>query len=54
MKRINLYVTDEQDEWLVEKSGKLDLSGKSELLRRVLDKEIKEDKHGNNNKLKKA
>jgi len=44
MRRINLYVTDEQDEWLVEKSKKLGLSGKSELLRRILDKEKKEDK----------
>lgn len=55
MKKINLYVTDEQDEWLIEKSKKLDLSGKSELLRRVLDGEIKEDKqHGSNDKFKKV
>lgn len=44
MKRIDLYVTEEQDSWLVEKTKKLGLSGKSELLRRILDKEKKEDK----------
>ena len=44
MKRIDIYLTDEQNKWLVEKTKKLGLSGKSELLRRILDKEIKDGK----------
>ena len=39
MKRINLYVTDEQDAWLIEQTKKLGLSGKSELVRRIIDKD---------------
>lgn len=37
MKRIDLYVTEDQDKWLIEKTKKLGLSGKSELVRRVID-----------------
>ena len=39
MKRIDLYVTDEQKIWLEEQYKKLGLSGKSELIRRIIDKE---------------
>jgi hypothetical protein len=39
MKRIDLYVTDEQKTWLEEQYKKLGLSGKSELIRRIIDKE---------------
>jgi len=39
VKRIDLYVTEDQNEWLIEKSREHGLSGKSELLRRILDKE---------------
>jgi len=38
MKRIDLYVTEQQDKWLKEKAEKLEIN-KSELLRRIIDKE---------------
>lgn len=41
VKRLNLYVTDEQEKWLTEQNKKLGLSGKSEVMRRILDKEMK-------------
>ena len=41
VKRVNLYITDEQEKWLNEQNQKLGLSGKSELVRRILDKEMK-------------
>ena len=41
MKRVGLYITDEQKKWLEEQSEKLGLSGVSELIRRILDKERK-------------
>ena len=40
MKRINLYVTETQDKWLEEQAKKMEL-GKSELIRRIMDKEMK-------------
>lgn len=38
MKRVDLYVTDGQAEWLIEQTKKLGLTGKSELLRMILEK----------------
>lgn len=38
MKRIDLYVTPEQEKWLKEQSDKMQI-GKSELMRRIIDKE---------------
>ena len=43
MKRIDLYVTEDQEKWLVERTKKLGLSGKSELVRIIIEK-AKEDK----------
>lgn len=40
MERINLYVTEKQDKWLEEQSKKLGI-GKSELMRRIIEKEMK-------------
>ena len=40
MKRIDLTITDTQREWLEKMSEKLGI-GKSEIVRRVLDKEMK-------------
>ena len=40
MKRIDLTITDAQREWLEKMAEKLGI-GKSELLRRILDKEMK-------------
>ena len=40
MKKINLYVTEAQDKWLEEQAKKMEL-GKSELIRRIMDKEMK-------------
>lgn len=42
MKRVNLYITDEQEKWLKEQTEKSGLSGVSELMRRILDKEMEE------------
>ena len=39
MKRVDLYVTDGQAEWLIEQTKKLGLTGKSELMRMILEKE---------------
>jgi len=41
VKRVNLYITDEQEKWLTEQNKKLGLSGKSEVMRRILEKEMK-------------
>ena len=38
MKRINLYVTETQDKWLEEQAKKIGI-GKSELMRRIMDKD---------------
>jgi hypothetical protein len=38
VKKINLYITDEQDQWLIDQNEKQGLSGKSEVIRRILDK----------------
>ena len=40
MKRIDLYITEPQHKWLEELSEKLGIR-KSELVRRILDKEMK-------------
>lgn len=40
MKRIDLYVTETQNKWLEEQSKKKEI-GKSELMRRIIDKERK-------------
>lgn len=37
MKRIDLYVTEDQEKWLVERTKKLGLSGKSELMRIIIE-----------------
>lgn len=37
MIRINLYVTETQDKWLEEQAKKMEI-GKSELIRRIMDK----------------
>jgi hypothetical protein len=39
LKRVGLYITDEQKKWLEEQAERLGLSGVSELIRRILDKE---------------
>lgn len=44
MKRVNLYITDDQEKWLKDQVEKSGLSGVSELVRRIFDKEMKEDK----------
>lgn len=44
MKRINLYITEEQEKWLIEQNRKLGLSGKSETLRRIIDEWRKKNK----------
>jgi hypothetical protein len=36
----NIYITDSQDEWIIEQSIILGLSGKSEVIRRVIDREM--------------
>ena len=43
MKRVNLYITDEQEKWLKEQVEKSGLSGVSEIVRRILDKEMKKE-----------
>ena len=43
MKRIGLYVTDEQEKWLKKQTKKFGLSGVSELIRRIIDS-VKGDK----------
>lgn len=40
MKRIDLTITDSQRKWLEDMSEKLGI-GKSEIVRRILDKEMK-------------
>jgi len=37
VKRVGLYVTDEQEKWLKKQTKKLGLSGVSELIRRIID-----------------
>ena len=40
MKRIDLYITEQQNKWLEKQVEKLGIK-KSELVRRILDKEMK-------------
>jgi len=40
MKRIDLYITETQNKWLEDQAKKKEIS-KSELLRRIIDKERK-------------
>ena len=40
MKRIDLYITEQQNKWLEEQSKKIGIR-KSEFVRRIFDKEMK-------------